>query len=99
MATIRQLEIDIECYSSADLSKCGVYRYSEAPDFEILLFGYSADGGEVHVLDLAQGERIPADITLKEQRAAKDALQLHAVVDTPNIVFINCLLGGGDCVA
>lgn len=38
-------------------------------------------------------------ITLKEQRAAKDALQLHAVVDTPNIVFINCLLGGGDCVA
>lgn len=62
MATIRQLEIDIECYSSADLSKCGVYRYSEAPDFEILLFGYSADGGEVHVLDLAQGERIPADI-------------------------------------
>jgi len=42
---------------------------------------------------------IKALITLKEQRAAKDALQLHAVVDTPNIVFINCLLGGGDCVA
>ena len=62
MATIRQLEIDIECYSSADLTKCGVYRYVEAPDFEILLFGYSADGGEVHVVDLTQGERITADI-------------------------------------
>ena len=56
MATIRQLEIDIECYSSADLTKCGVYRYVEAPDFEILLFGYSADGGKVQVIDLTQGE-------------------------------------------
>ena len=54
MATIRQLEIDIECYSSADLMKCGVYRYAEAIDFEILLFGYSTDGGEVHVIDLAR---------------------------------------------
>lgn len=62
MASIKRLEIDIECYSSADLSKCGVYRYSEAPDFEILLFGYSADGGEVDVIDLTQGEHIPADI-------------------------------------
>ena len=62
MATIRQLEIDIECYSSADLTKCGVYRYVEAPDFEILLFGYSADGGKVQVIDLTQGERIPVDI-------------------------------------
>ncbi|HNW87908.1 MAG TPA: DNA polymerase [Candidatus Limiplasma sp.] len=59
---MRQLEIDIECYSSADLTKCGVYRYVEAPDFEILLFGYSADGGKVQVIDLTQGERIPVDI-------------------------------------
>ena len=62
MASMKRLEIDIECYSSADLSKCGVYRYSEAPDFEILLFGYSADGGEIGVIDLTQGEHIPADI-------------------------------------
>ena len=62
MASIKRLEIDIECYSSTDLSKCGVYRYVEAPDFAILLFGYSVDGGEIHVIDLAQGERIPADI-------------------------------------
>ncbi len=62
MASMKRLEIDIECYSSTDLSKCGVYRYVEAPDFEILLFGYSVDGGEIHVIDLTQGERIPADI-------------------------------------
>ena len=62
MASIKQLEIDIECYSSADLTKCGVYRYVEAPDFEILLFGYSADGGKVQVIDLAQGARLPVDI-------------------------------------
>ena len=45
-----------------DLSKCGVYKYAEAPDFEILLFGYSIDGGEVKVIDLASGESIPQDV-------------------------------------
>ena len=43
---MRNLEIDIETYSSVSLQKCGVYKYAESPDFEILLFGYSADGGE-----------------------------------------------------
>jgi DNA polymerase len=56
---MRALFLDLETYSSADLSKCGVYRYSESPDFEILLFGYSIDGGEVCVIDLASGEVIP----------------------------------------
>ena len=59
---MNKLSIDIETYSSADLRKIGVYRYVEDTDFEILLFGYSADDGEVHVVDLAQGERIPAGI-------------------------------------
>lgn len=79
MATFKQLEIDIECYSSADLSKCGVYRYSEVPDFEILLFGYSADGGEVHVIDLAQGERIPADLlsALRDETVTKWAFNAN----------------------
>ena len=54
--------IDIETYSSADLGKCGVYKYSEDSDFDILLFGYAADGGEVHVVDLALGEKIPAAV-------------------------------------
>ncbi len=59
---MKKLSIDIESYSSADLRKTGVYRYVQAPDFEILLFGYSVDDGEVHVIDLAQGEPIPNDI-------------------------------------
>ena len=59
---MKTLSIDIETYSSADLGKCGVYRYAEAPDFEILLFGYSADGGPVQVVDLACGEMIPPDV-------------------------------------
>jgi len=56
---MKSLSIDIETYSSIDLSKCGVYRYTEAPDFEILLFGYSVDGSEVQVVDIANGESIP----------------------------------------
>ncbi|WP_275443586.1 DNA polymerase [Petralouisia muris] len=56
------ISIDIESYSDVDLSKCGVYKYSSSPNFEILLFGYSVDGGEVKVVDVACGEEIPADI-------------------------------------
>jgi DNA polymerase len=59
---MRNLSIDIETYSNTNLSKAGVYRYSESPDFEILLFGYSIDGGEVTVVDLVSGERLPDEI-------------------------------------
>ena len=59
---MKYINIDIESFSSVDLSKCGVYRYASSPDFDILLFGYSVDGGDVHVVDLACGEEIPADI-------------------------------------
>ena len=59
---MQTLSIDIETYSDVNLSKCGVYKYAESPDFEILLFGYSADGSEVMVIDLAQGERLPQEI-------------------------------------
>lgn len=59
---MKTLSIDIETYSSANLAKCGVYRYVEAPDFEVLLFGYSVDGAPVKVVDLACGEKIPTDI-------------------------------------
>ena len=54
--------MDIETYSSEDLRKCGVYRYCEAHDFEILLFAYSVDGGEVQLVDLASGEKLPEEI-------------------------------------
>lgn len=56
------LSIDIETFSSVNLAKAGVYKYAESPDFEILLFGYSIDGGEVKVVDLASGEKIPEEI-------------------------------------
>lgn len=60
---MRTLSIDIETYSSAEIGKCGVYRYSEAPDFEILLLGYSLDGAPVQVVDLACGEALPVEIS------------------------------------
>ena len=59
---MKSLGIDLETFSSVDLTKCGVYRYASSPDFDILLFGYSVDSGEVRVVDLACGEEIPADI-------------------------------------
>ena len=67
MTSLNNLSIDIETYSSANLSKSGVYRYVEDPEFEILLFGYSLNGAEVQVVDLANGEVIPpAILTLLE---------------------------------
>jgi DNA polymerase len=59
---VRALSIDIETYSTIDLAKSGVYRYTESPDFAILLFGYSVDGGEVQVVDLTCGETIPPEV-------------------------------------
>lgn len=59
---MKNISIDIETFSSVDLGKCGVYKYAESPDFEILLFGYSVDGSPVQVVDLASGERIPDEI-------------------------------------
>lgn len=59
---MKNISIDIETYCSANLQKTGVYKYCESDDFEILLFGYSVDGGEVVVVDIANGEEIPSDI-------------------------------------
>lgn len=59
-----EIGIDIETYSSYDLATCGVYRYVEAPDFTILLFGYCVDGGPVQCVDFASGEELPEDIRL-----------------------------------
>jgi len=66
------LSIDIETFSSEDLSKCGVYRYAESPDFCILLFAYAFDDEEVEVIDMACGEQIP-------NRVLK-------AIDNPNII-------------
>ncbi len=58
----RVLEMDIESFSDVDLIKCGVYAYADSPAFEILLFAYSFDGGETQIIDLAQGEKLPAEV-------------------------------------
>jgi len=59
---MKTLSLDLETYSSADLNKTGVYRYAESPGFAVLLFGYSIDGGDVQVVDLASGEAVPEDV-------------------------------------
>lgn len=56
------ISIDIETYSENDLGKCGVYKYVQHPDFDILLFGYAVDGGAVRVVDLASGETLPEEV-------------------------------------
>ena len=58
----RILAADIESFSDVDLVKCGVYAYADSPAFEILLFAYSFDGGETQIIDLAQGEKLPAEV-------------------------------------
>ena len=60
--TIHTLSIDLETFSDVDLKKCGVYKYASSPNFEILLFGVSVDGGEVTVYDLASGDTVPEEI-------------------------------------
>ena len=70
---MRTISIDIETFSSNDLNKCGVYKYVQAPDFDILLFGYAVDGGTVKVVDLEAGEEIPEDVlaALTDERIIK----------------------------
>ena len=71
--TFSNISIDIETFSDVDLKKCGVYKYAESPNFEILLFAYSLDNGPVQVIDLAQGEEIPESIlaALSDNRIEK----------------------------
>ncbi len=59
---IKTLSIDLETFSGVDLKKCGVYKYAESPNFEILLFGVPVDGGEVIVYDLVSGDTVPDEI-------------------------------------
>ena len=72
---IKTLSIDIETYSSNDLSKCGIYKYAESSDFEVLLFAYSVNGGPVEIVDLASGETIPDEIvsSLYDEKVCKFA--------------------------
>ncbi len=58
----KQLAIDIETYSDVDLINCGVYKYTDSDNFEILLFAYSVDDEETKIVDLASGEKLPEEI-------------------------------------
>lgn len=70
---IRTLSLDLETKSSVDITKCGAYKYAESPDFDILLFGVSVNGGPVRVYDLACGETVPDEIidALSDDRVTK----------------------------
>ena len=74
---MKELGIDIETYSSNDLTECGVYKYVESEDFTILLFGYSVDGGPAKCVDFASGETLPPDIkaALTDPEGNKDRFQ------------------------
>lgn len=94
----KNLSIDIETYSSINLNNCGVYKYVEANDFEILLFGYSVDGSETRVVDLASGEKIPPEIIslIKDENTTKWAFNasfervcLSKFLDLPNGTYLN----------
>ncbi|WP_148466067.1 DNA polymerase [Peptoniphilus harei] len=76
---MKRLSIDLETYSSFDLGKSGVYKYAESEDFEILLFAYSIDDGEVKVIDLASGEIIHEEIlqALKDESIEKWAFNAN----------------------
>ena len=60
---MRHLSIDIETFSSVDIKKSGLYKYVQSSDFQILLFAYSTDYEPVRVIDLAQGEILPMELT------------------------------------
>ncbi len=76
---MQTLSIDLETYSDQPLAKTGVYRYVESPDFEILLFAYSVDGGPVQQIDLACGEKIPSEIlcALEDDKVIKWAFNAN----------------------
>lgn len=59
---MRQLHLDLETYSSVDITESGVYKYVESVDFEILIIAYSLDDGEIKIVDLASGELMPEDL-------------------------------------
>lgn len=82
---MHELGIDIETYSSYDLKTCGVYRYVEAPDWAILLFGYAVDGGPVQCVDLASGESLPEDVRAALTDPAVEKTAYNAAFERVNL--------------
>lgn len=73
--TMKKLSCDIETFSDVDLIRCGVYKYADSPDFEMLLFAYAVDDGDVHIIDIAGGEELPEEIiqVIKSDTVVKTA--------------------------
>ena len=76
---INMITIDIETKSDKDISKCGVYAYTDTPYFDILLFAYSIDGQPVQVVDMANGEEIPENVlaALVDENVIKMAFNVN----------------------
>ena len=72
---MKKLSCDIETFSDVDLIRCGVYKYADSPDFEMLLFAYAVDDGDVHIIDSAGGEELPEEIiqAIKSDTVVKTA--------------------------
>ena len=72
---MQKISIDIETFSDVDLIRCGVYKYADSPNFEMLLFAYAVDDGDVHIIDIAGGEELPEEIiqTIKSDTVVKTA--------------------------
>ena len=70
---MKTLEIDIETYSDVDLAKCGVYRYSQSSDFQILLVTYGFDDEELVTVDMARGEPLNGRMRAEDEFDALDA--------------------------
>lgn len=73
--TMKKLSCDIETFSDVDLIRCGVYKYADSPNFEMLLFAYAVDDGDVHIIDIAGGEELPEKIiqAIKSDTVVKTA--------------------------
>lgn len=87
---MKTLAIDIETYSDIDLKRSGVYPYAASDSFEILLFAYVVDEGEVKVVDLAKGEELPQEVVdgIKDEKVIKSAF--NAAFER---VCLSCYLG------
>lgn len=72
---MQKISIDIETFSDVDLIRCGVYKYADTPNFEMLLFAYAVDDGDVHIIDIAGGEELPEEIiqAIKSDNVVKTA--------------------------
>ena len=90
MDKITSMSIDIETFSDIDLTKSGVYRYSESPAFEIMLFGVSVNAGAVTVFDLASGDTIPDEIL----KALVDDNVKKCIINTGFIMLLVPLMFG-----